>query len=219
MSAFKACTGPAHLPFILGVTNHWVFSLATKSPCSGQGAKVSLLYLDSGNVAVVGASAADLAHITQQKERKYVKLKGRGYSDWERSVVYQAFADQRDVLLLLARCLVGQVELPAALLCGHWTRLLHSYQEHVTKHHDDETVLLLQWLEREHHPLSMRDCQLELLKRLDAKVMGEELRERATEWVKGCQRQLGDEYTGLEAMEQFRTVLIESATLLAVGTE
>ena len=125
-----------------------------------------LICLDSNNVDVLCASDKDIDALVKKKEEERMKRKDRGYSDWERLVVTQAFRDQRDVVTLLCACLSGQGDLLSHMLNSSWLHILESFQEHVERmmpgSEGEELFLplLLQWLECQHQPASLRDVQV-----------------------------------------------------------
>ena len=131
--------------------------------CRGE---VRVVYMDSNNVAVLQARDEEIEAIVREKEEERVKRKGKGYSDWKRGVISQAFRDQRDLVCLLCSCLSGLGDLPSHTLGCSWLRVLDSFQEHVVvpagESRDGELflALLLQWLECQHRPQSLRDTQV-----------------------------------------------------------
>ena len=157
-----------HHVFILGVTNHWVTLYAYHRTQPERGRHpLALIYWDSNNVTVIGASDNDILQVVDKKEKERLRVKGRAYSSWKKAVFTQALCDQRDVVTLLARCLSGQEEFAQRALCGHWNTVLTSFQEHVSREAKSEEdlflPLLLQWLETQHQPGSLRDHQVKLL--------------------------------------------------------
>ena len=156
--------------FILGVTNHWLTLYAYHRNQSAEQHPVSkreglaLVYLDSNNVPVLGASDEEIDDIVVEREKKRVQKKGQGYSSWKRDVIKQAFCDQRDLVTLLARCLSGQQSLLQHVLCRHWSVVLDSFEQHVAAGAvvgvDMFLPLLIQWLENHHQPNSLRDHQV-----------------------------------------------------------
>ena len=153
-----------HHVFILGVTNHWVTLYAYHRPEPDlRGAGLSLLYWDSNNLAVLGASDTDIHRVVDQKEKERVRVKGKAYSSWKKAVFTQALCDQRALVTLLARCLSGQQHFVQCVLCGHWNAVLDSFDQSLTAARDEEDLflpLLLQWLETQHQPNSLRDHQV-----------------------------------------------------------
>ena len=156
-----------HHLFILGVTNHWVTLYAYHSSERGlRGSGLSLVYFDSNNVAVLGASDSDIQRVVMEKERERVRVKGRGYSSWKRAVFTQALFDQRDLVDLLAKCLSGQQSLSQSVASGHWNSVLDSFEEHMSTALSEEDLflpLLLHWMETQHQPNSLRDHQVSYL--------------------------------------------------------
>lgn len=155
--------------FILGVTNHWVTLYAyyrtqlAEQQSVSEREGLSLVYLDSNNVPVLGASDGEIDDLVTEREKKRVQIKGQGYSSWKRDVVKQAFCDQRDLVTLLARCLSGQQNLLQHALCRHWSVVLDSFEQHMASAVVDVDIflpLLIQWLENHHQPNSLRDHQV-----------------------------------------------------------
>ena len=148
--------------FILGVTNHWVtlYAYHRAQPRPG-GESLSLLYFDSNNVAVLGATDSDICRVVEEKERERVRVKGYGYRSWKKTVITQALCDQRDVVTLLARCLSGQQNFSQSVASGQWKLVLDSFEQHITTAAKSEEELflplLLQWLETQHQPKSISD--------------------------------------------------------------
>ena len=164
--------------FILGVTNHWVTMYAYYTPppaeqgCGhapqglGENAGLCLVYVDSNNVAVLGASDSQIEDIVREKERERVRVKGCGYTPWKRGVVGQALRDQRDLVALLADCLSGEQSLPRHVVSHYWSSVVDSFQQHVAGPAGEGDMflpLLLQWLESQQRPHSLRDHQVGLL--------------------------------------------------------
>ena len=153
-----------HHVFILGVTNHWVTLYTyhrTQSWC--RGARLAMLYWDSNNLAVLGASDNDIHQLVDKKEKERMRVKGCGYTSWKKAVFTQALRDQRDLVTLLARCISGQQRFAQCVLCGHWNTVLSSFEEHMVRAKLEEDLflpLLLQWLETQHQPSSLRDHQV-----------------------------------------------------------
>lgn len=152
--------------FILGVTDHWVTVYAYRSAVQhtlDNHGRLSLVYMDSNNVAVLGASDGQIDDIVTEKEKRRVERKGKGYTSWRRSVIRQALCDQRDLVSLLASCLNGQISLPQHTLCQNWTSVLDSFDQNVTRAVVEPHLfvpLLLQWLETHHRPHTLRDHQV-----------------------------------------------------------
>lgn len=124
---------------------------------------LSLIYMDSNNVAVLGASDKQIDDIVVEKEKKRVEMKGQGYTSWKRGVIRQALRDQRDLVSLLASCLSGQQTLPQHVLCWQWRSVLDSFEQNMTSALTEVDMflpLLLQWLENHHRPHSLRDLQV-----------------------------------------------------------
>ena len=240
IDAFKAAPPPASQVFILGVTNHWVTLLAYKTSgdscvktaveCEAIIAdrdsskqvermarlkifkeKIGLLYLDSNNVPVLTASNTDILQIMSKKEADSVKRKGRGWSEWKRGVIFQAFVDQREVVRMLSRCLCGQSDLRTELLEASWAQVLDSYEQHVSVGSREDPglgpALLLQWLEVQYRPQSLCKHQLALLRSLGVDLLGIRGRERLQQWVQQCQQQLEVCGTGIDILQAFRALL------------
>ena len=150
--------------FILGVTNHWVTLYAYhRTQPQFRGTGLALLYWDSNNVAILGTSDTDIHQVVDKKERERMRVKGCGYSSWKRAVFTQALYDQQDLLTLLARCLSGQERFAQCVLCRHWNNVLDSFEQHMVGAKSEEDLflpLLLQWLETQHQPNSLRDHQV-----------------------------------------------------------
>ena len=235
ITMFREAPAPAHLVFILGVTNHWVTLLATKSGPGEQdrtsavlgsderersgGEKISLIYLDSNNVPVLGASDADILALVHKKEKERVQRKGKGWSEWKRGVIYQAFVDQRALVSMLADCLCDNADLRGELLRVSWSRMLDSYDQNVFARlsSSEDTglyvALLLHWLEGQYHPQTLRDTHLGMLHRLGPGWLGQGVRERVQLWVEHCRRILEGYTTGLTLVDLFVSVVDKTASL------
>lgn len=242
ITAFREAPPPAHLVFILGVTNHWITLLAYKSgpkewtntcraveehDCEPENIvwesgreKVALLYLDSNNVPVLGASDADILAHMHKKEKERVQRKGKGWSEWKRGVIFQAFVDQRQLVWMLADCLCGKVDLRGELLGSSWCRVLDSYEQSVVAFLDSRedsglyVALLLQWLEAHYRPQTLKDTHVGMLCRLGPCWLGQRARERVKQWVEHCQSMLGCCSTGLVLVDLFASVVDQTATLI-----
>ena len=255
ITKFREAPAPTHLVFILGVTNHWVTLLVTKSrrgeQCETSPAldsdnksrrgeqcetspvldsdntvhdrsaseKISLIYLDSNNAPVLTASDVDLLGLVHKKEKERVQRKGKGWSEWKRGVVYQAFVDQRALVGMLADCLCDSGDLRGELLRVSWSRMLDSYDQSVGARlsGSEDTglyvALLLHWLEGKYHPQTIRDTHLGMLHRLGPDWLGKKVRERVELWVQHCRRKLEGYTTGLGLVDLFASVVNQTASL------
>ena len=180
-----------------------------------RGTKVGLLYLDSNNVPMLTASNEEIVKIVEKKEAERIRCKGKGYSEWKRGVIFQAFVDQRDVVQLLAECLSGQRDLRSEMVAANWTNVLNSYDDHVlyplanSRDANLYTALLLQWLEVHCHPRSLRDSQLSL-HRFGVKSLPSQLRLRLKHWISDSHQLLQQcSSTGFSVIELFLGVLEE----------
>lgn len=173
--------------------------------------KISMLYLDSNNVPVLTASDAEILQIMAKKEAESVRKKGRGWSEWKRGVIFQAFVDQREVVRMLGRCLCGQSDLRTELLDASWAQVLDSYERHVSvgSQEDPELgpALLVQWLEVQYRPQSLYKHQLALLRHLGTDLLGTSCRQRLQQWVGQCRQQLEGCAIGMDILDAFRTIL------------
>lgn len=237
ITKFREAPAPTHLVFILGVTNHWVTLLVTKSrrgeQCETSPAlesdntvrersaseKISLIYLDSNNAPVLTASDVDLLGLVHKKEKERVQRKGKGWSEWKRGVVYQAFVDQRALVGMLADCLCDSGDLRGELLRVSWSRMLDSYDQSVgarlsgSKDTGLYVALLLHWLEGQYHPQTIRDTHLGMLHRLGPDWLGQKVRERVELWIQHCRRMLEGYTTGLGLVDLFASVVNQTASL------
>lgn len=237
ITKFREAPAPTHLVFILGVTNHWVTLLVTKSrrgeKCETSPAldldntvrersaseKISLIYLDSNNAPVLTASDVDLLGLVHKKEKERVQRKGKGWSEWKRGVVYQAFIDQRALVGMLADCLCDSGDLRGELLRVSWSRMLDSYDQSVgarlsgSKDTGLYVALLLHWLEGQYHPQTIRDTHLGMLHRLGPDWLGQKVRERVELWIQHCRRMLEGYTTGLGLVDLFASVVNQTASL------
>lgn len=237
ITKFREAPAPTHLVFILGVTNHWVTLLVTKSRRGEQyetspalesdntvrersaSEKISLIYLDSNNAPVLTASDVDLLGLVHKKEKERVQRKGKGWSEWKRGVVYQAFVDQRALVGMLADCLCDSGDLRGELLRVSWSRMLDSYDQSVgarlsgSKDTGLYVALLLHWLEGQYHPQTIRDTHLGMLHRLGPDWLGQKVRERVELWIQHCRRMLEGYTTGLGLVDLFASVVNQTASL------
>lgn len=234
ITMFREAPAPTHLVFILGVTNHWVTLLATKSRVGDQrrtstvldsdeherSEKISMIYLDSNNAPVLAASDTDILALVRKKEKERVQRKGRGWSEWKRGVIYQAFVDQRALVSMLADCLCDNADLRGELLRVSWSRMLDSYDQNVVARlsSSEDTglyvALLLHWLEEQYHPQTLRDTHLGMLHRLGPGWLGQRVRERVLLWVEHCQRMFEGYATGLTLVDLFVSVVDKTASLV-----
>ena len=234
ITMFREAPAPTHLVFILGVTNHWVTLLATKCRVGDQrrtstvldsdeherSEKISMIYLDSNNAPVLAASDTDILALVRKKEKERVQRKGRGWSEWKRGVIYQAFVDQRALVSMLADCLCDNADLRGELLRVSWSRMLDSYDQNVVARlsSSEDTglyvALLLHWLEEQYHPQTLRDTHLGMLHRLGPGWLGQRVRERVLLWVEHCQRMFEGYATGLTLVDLFVSVVDKTASLV-----
>ena len=181
--------------------------------------KISLIYLDSNNAPVLTASDVDLLGLVHKKEKERVQRKGKGWSEWKRGVVYQAFVDQRALVGMLADCLCDSGDLRGELLRVSWSRMLDSYDQSVGARlsGSEDTglyvALLLHWLEGQYHPQTIRDTHLGMLHRLGPDWLGQKVRERVELWVQHCRRMLEGYTTGLGLVDLFASVVNQTASL------
>ena len=227
LDRFKAGPAPNHIVFILGVTNHWLTAVAYKSErkqgtadtASAMPGDTGIVYLDSNNVPVLRASDAVIRELISEAEAKRIKRKGKGYSDWKRGVIFQAFVDQRALLGILAQCLTGAKDLRMELLDSLWTIILDSYDKCVKEKlcgcsdKGLQLALLTHWLETEHRPQSMRNHQLKTLRILGAGLLSSHVRKRIMDWIESLQPQCGCS-SGIEVLEAFAEFLSETAVVL-----
>ncbi len=213
---FRTSPGPVSLAFLLGVTNHWVTVLAFRVPGEVEREKRGLVYLDSNNVPVLTAGNSDIVQIVK-KESERLRRKGRGYSEWKRGVMYQAFVDQRDVVQLLVEVLYGSKNLCTEVLTTHYTRLMDSFSEHVDQPLGDKadrgmyTALLVHWLENHYRPQTLRDTHLYALRHFGAECLQRTTRVQVESWVHRC-RDLCD--SGIDIVDLFLAILNELDSFL-----
>lgn len=199
------------LVFILGVTNHWVTLAVHKRK-----ENISAFYLDSNNEPVLMASEAHLEDLVQIREDKYTKRKGKPYSQWKRTVLYQSFVDQRDVVKLLTKCLSGEKDLRGELATQNWIKLLASYYQVVSEEGDDadsHLVSLIKWLE-EHYPTQVIlshhiDMLSKFHEHIDKDVLG-----RIKKWLKDCSHNSHEKHCGLDIVCSFYSLLDKIQVLL-----
>lgn len=216
---FRSAPVPACLVLVLGVTNHWVTLLAfrVKGDTEHQIEERGLLYLDSNNEPVLAANNSDLVSLIEKRENERIRRKGRGYSEWKRGVMYQAFVDQRDVVQLLAEVLYGSKSLCSEVMRTQWTRLLASYREHVVQPLGDSadkglyTSLLLNWLETYCRPQIMKDTHVFALEHLGAHRLPGTLKVQVESWMHDC---LDRCEPGIDIVDSFLTVLHDIANIL-----
>ena len=160
ISEFCSSSGPVHITFILGVTNHWVVLTAYKTgePClcgrdhthlnykksentvngchtnrhsSCTHERVNLIYLDSNNAPAIIFSDDDIVKRVEENEKEIMSIKGKGYDEWKRSMHQQAYKDQRDIVLKLASCLSGECDLRGEVAEDYTHRFLESFSAKV----------------------------------------------------------------------------------------
>ena len=218
IDTFRCTRDSTRLVFIIGVTNHWVALLAYKTSCNLY--KMGLLYLDSNNDVVLGASTEHLEILVAKRERKRQEKKGTKYTAWERKILLQSFKDQRDIVHLLGECLVGRANLCQEHVTRTWEALLDSYNEEVINPLKDEfigsdfhTGLVLQWLEVHYQPTVIINNQFSILETLGLHNVKGNVKKRLLEWLDSCRSALhgiNDSSTNLYSfklhLQQFDTV-------------
>ncbi len=216
MYHFRSAPSPASLVLVMGVTNHWVTMLASRTlrdvAAKGPRETHGLVYLDSNNVPLLTATNSEIVKLVEKKEGERIQRKGRGYSEWKRGVIYQALVDQRDVVQLLAGVLYGSKNICSEWLMSRWTLLLDSYSQHVVLPLADSqdrglrTALLVQWLENHCRPQTLRDTHLSGLKYLGVHHLHANMRARVKNWVHHCQESCDP---GIDIIDLFLAVLRE----------
>ena len=173
--------------------------------------KIGMLYLDSNNVPVLTASDTEILQIMAKKEADLVRKKSRGWSEWKRGVIFQAFVDQREVVRMLGRCLCGQSDLRTELLEASWAQVLDSYERHVSTGSRENPglgpALLVQWLEVQYRPQSLYEHQLALLCYLGKDLLGTSSRQQLQRWVGQCRQHLEVCAIGIDILDAFRAIL------------
>lgn len=228
INCFRLAPGPAHLVFILGVTNHWVTLVAYKNGCIQQDAaegecyshkletadssenRIGLVYMDSNNVPVLCYDDADIVRHIEEAERRAVEKKGKGFTDWHRAMYQQALVDQRQVVLKLAQALSGTLDLQSELVRNYMDRILDSFGSCVTKKMNGDAAmflpLLVDWLENCHPAKSLHKTlgpMLESPHHLCAARLAQ-----LCSWVQDNQAQLsGMEESGIQSVDKFTVVL------------
>ena len=221
IASFVSSPGPAHLVFILGVTNHWVTLLAykTKEACHckenngqtcGRG-RVGLVYMDSNNVPVMCYSDNDIIRHVEDQEKERMAIKGKGYDNWQRNVIRQAYIDQREIVFKLSRCLRGLNDLRQELAENYAQKVLTSFRTHVdetiqTKGVDLYIPLLLNWMETCYPPKILGDSLLPIVSHIDCLSMN--CASLLGQWAQENASRLEDiPASGLSSVDSFLSIL------------
>lgn len=163
IDTFISSPSPTHLIFILGVTNHWLTLAAYKTrgvcPCGCGHNQVNILYMDSNNVPVPCLTDKGIEDHMIQQEKRRVEIKRRGYPDWKRFVIRQAYIDQRAIVDKLARYVCGRINLRAEFVQEYISKMLDSFKKDVsevvaTGGRDLYVPLLINWLDG-HYPVKI----------------------------------------------------------------
>lgn len=162
-------SSPAHLIFILGVTNHWLTLLAYKRkeacPChhgnEGCGS-VHMLYMDSNNTPAISLCDEGIEDYVKEQEKKKKAVKGYGYQKWKRNVIKQAYIDQRTIVNRISRYISGEADMIEEVISEYVDKLLISFNTHIEKSlisadPDFYIPLLLSWLEGQYPVKVLRD--------------------------------------------------------------
>ena len=155
------------MPFILGITNHWIGAIAYKSgklcPCKDNHPhlgemhnKFDMIILDSNNNANITASDEDIICKVEQSEKEKMAKSGKGFGEWRKSMYQQSHKDQRDILLKIASCIAGKLDLRQEKAENYAKEMLKSYATNVDTPLQSSTPdlylpLLLSWMD-DHYP-------------------------------------------------------------------
>lgn len=205
INLFLSSTSNKHLVFILGVTNHWVCLMAYKTKDNG----IAVFYLDSNNEAVLFATHGDIKILVEKREKKHIAKKGYAYSQWKRTILEQSLCDQRDIVNLLCECIRGKTDLCHEVLNTHWSKLVQSYNDHLTGVVDSSDLyvpMLVNWLEANYSAHVIGEHYIKMLRQVGPEFLTPRLRKDVATWVaRCCGNSLRD--TGISQVDHFFRVM------------
>ena len=196
------------------MTNHWVTLLAYKTLQGGEDGsgqqKVGIIYMDSNNVPVLRYSDKDIEeHIVEQEQRR-IKEKGRGYENWKKNVIRQAYIDQRSIVHKISNYITGNVDMRQEVIEEYTGKLLKSFNEQVhdnmlTHGIDYYIPLLINWMDL-HYPAKI--LQDTLVPLVDHMSMDNSMSLSLMEWAEQNIKQLRNvNPSGINCVDSFLTVL------------
>ena len=145
--------------------NHTPFS-----GCGSQAShdKIDMIILDSNNNVNVTASNEEIVKRIEKSEKERIAKTGQGYDNWRRAMYTQSHVDQRDVIVKMAKCVGGVLDLRQEKAESYTKQILTSYAKSVdtplqSSSPDYYLPLLLSWLDNYYPPQILRDGLIPLV--------------------------------------------------------
>ena len=118
-----------------------------------------MIYMDSNNVPMLCLSDKGISDYVKEQEEKRKAVKGRGYQNWKRNVIQQAYIDQRGIVDRISSYVSGESDMVQETVSSYVNKMLSSFNNHVEKSlisgdPDFYIPLLLSWLES-HYPVKV----------------------------------------------------------------